>query len=282
MPTGGHATCWRSLSSGCGPCRTRCVISLVFVEALVDLLLLSTAFDSLSFVPSAGVGGGFGPLQVVPSAINSPRSIDVADLDGDGDVDLIVGTAGPNDLYWFENIDGQATFVQHLIGTGIAPIFAVRPGDMDEDGDTDLVVAENRLAWLENLDGEGTFSSFQTIHPTGFRDVELGDVDRDGDLDVLARTTGDAIRYFENLDAGNAFAPGAQPFVSPEGIVDQLLVLGELDVVSGAQSLAGRWYAAFTAPLPGHTSEGAPRGSPARPSSTYSARWRPASRWRSR
>ena len=72
------------------------------------------------------------------------NSMDVADIDNDGDTDIIVGqhytskVMTPRKLQIFEN-DGTGTFSQHLIHTGIESHLGARLFNLDGDGDLDIV-----------------------------------------------------------------------------------------------------------------------------------------------
>lgn len=75
----------------------------------------------------------------------------VADLDNDGDMDLI-GTSGddPEVYGWYENTDGQATFGS---SQAICDTLQIRTSaDIDGDGDLDLIaISVDNIYWLENL-----------------------------------------------------------------------------------------------------------------------------------
>ncbi|TWT59981.1 FG-GAP repeat protein [Rubinisphaera italica] len=128
-----------------------------------------------------------------------------ADLDGDGDQDLIM-PAGDNleDLdaypqpyhgcYWFENRgewDFQMARIADLGGTYSAAV-----GDVDNDGDQDIALVSMTnnwsrtdtasVVWLEN-DGHQQFTTWQIASdPIHLVTVAIGDLNDDGQLDIVA------------------------------------------------------------------------------------------------
>lgn len=89
-----------------------------------------------------------------------PMSLDVADLDGDGDPDLVVGEhnlAQPQTarLLWFENLRGDGrSWLPHTIHTGDEHHDGALAVDIDGDGDLDLVSigwGHDQLILYENL-----------------------------------------------------------------------------------------------------------------------------------
>lgn len=89
-------------------------------------------------------------------------SVSTADLDGDGDLDIVSASRTDGRIVWFENTDGAGTFA---VGADIAVFSSAGPvvaADLDNDGDMDLVVfdqGEFQLVWYENTDGKASFSS---------------------------------------------------------------------------------------------------------------------------
>jgi hypothetical protein len=133
-------------------------------------------------------GGGIFRLQAGAFPTSSASGINrFADLDSDGDVDL-VSSAG----YVLWN-DGNGFFQESVLPGGGAQ--AVDVGDVTGDGYIDILFAPRTPSMqLYVNDGRGGFIDesprFQVSWPTNAayrRDVQIIDLDGDGDLDIFAR-----------------------------------------------------------------------------------------------
>jgi len=83
---------------------------------------------------------------------------------------------------------------------GSTETFSVILGDIDSDGDLDLVAGNDGTSTVSRNDGAGNFTdSGQTLGSARTSAVTLGDVDADGDLDLVAGNAGQ-IKVYTNLN----------------------------------------------------------------------------------
>lgn len=142
----------------------------------------------------------FSPRKTVVSNFDGAYFVHTADMDGDGDLDILGVAAYADDITWWENVSGDGSlWTTHVIDgdfDGAASVYAV---DMDGDGDMDVVGAAqvaDEIAWWENADGAGTVWT-EFIVDTNVDHVEIihpVDIDGDGDLDIVG-----AVRYDHDI-----------------------------------------------------------------------------------
>lgn len=90
-------------------------------------------------------------LHEIDPQILEPHSLQVADLDGDGDPDAATCAYGDRICAWYEN-DGDGRFTKHVVASEQAA-YDLRALDMDLDGDLDLLVAgqaSENVVWFAN------------------------------------------------------------------------------------------------------------------------------------
>jgi len=169
--------------------------------------------DKVAWYENTDGQGAFGSQQIVNTNADNPRAVYTADIDGDGDMDVLSASIDDDKIAWYENTDGEGTFgSQQVITLNAASAVSVFATDIDGDGDMDVLsasIADDKIAWYENTDGQGSFSSEQIISTiaNGARSVFAADLDNDGDMDVLSASIGDdKIAWYENTDGLGNFS----------------------------------------------------------------------------
>lgn len=185
--------------------------------------------------------------EELTKSIGRPSGVLGADLDGDGDLDMLVSSVNNKKISWYENMDGLGNFGgQHIITKEADGVWSADIGDIDGDGDLDVISGssyDGKVAWYENLDGLGSFGDQQVIRLNAgwVNSVDSEDIDGDGDLDVLATlSSDDKIVWYENLDGKGGF--GLEQIISATldnpYYIDAIDIDGDgdLDVVSASNS----------------------------------------------
>ena len=238
-------------------------ISLADLDGDGDLDIMSGAFaGNFTYLENTGTveAPAFGPPQTnpfglvtIPIVYTSPS---FGDLDGDGDLDMISGNNDSTHVY-FENtgtvnapaFEAPQTNPFGLVTAGnnrTKPIFV----DLDDDGDLDLMSTEASFAYFENT-GTASAPAFGPLqlNPFGFTNLgtsvdgmSLGDLDNDGDFDLIAGAFFGDFFYHENT--GDANAPIFESFqINPFDLANigyrnspffgDMDGDGDLDVMSG-------------------------------------------------
>ena len=180
--------------------------------------------------------------------IDGIGAVHPADIDGDGDTDVLFSQRIFGKVGWYEN-DGQQNFsLQTIDATGNA--ISLKTADIDGDGDTDFVAVseqKNAIVWYENTLSNGNGFSKHILSTsfisTGIRspmNAFPSDVDSDGDLDVLAILRfEDKVAWFENTSPPKAKHGG--PYTFQEGTSAGLNANGSSDIPDSNAILAFEW-----------------------------------------
>ena len=161
----------------------------IFVASLGGMNPTDEEKGGVSYILSED--GGWRTVSV-PVNLGRACDIDVADLDLDGDTDMVVcafGFRGPGKLLWLKNIQDQ--FVVKTLDERDGFVAAILD-DVDDDEDEDIIALlsqEHEVLIQFTNDGEGSFTMKELLRlphaAWGSSDLMRVDIDRDGDRDLL-------------------------------------------------------------------------------------------------
>lgn len=167
------------------------------IDADGDLDIITTAYfeDTIYWWENDGTpeDGGW-TEHIITSSFDGVRSISLADIDSDGNVDIIGAAIDADKINWWENdgTPGDGGWIEHCIVSNFNGAWDISVADFDSDGDFDIVGMANsvdEISWWENnstpynnrwtkhLITSNFSSSCISLHPADF--------DADGDIDMV-------------------------------------------------------------------------------------------------
>ncbi len=142
-------------------------------------------------------GGGFADPYTVASATGS-AFFELADIDDDGNIDIVHRTDAGEIATLFANGDGTFQSAVTSATTYGTTSGSLEMADINNDGNLDILSLDNGNNWEILLgSGDGTFTSVQTRNTTISANADFADINSDGNLDVIfgVTTAGGAIVY---------------------------------------------------------------------------------------
>jgi hypothetical protein len=209
-------------------------------------LLMGGYYGAINYFENTGTSDSptFSSAVANPFGLTSAyyyAFITAADLDDDGDIDLLVGEYY-GDLLFYENT-GTAT--SPAFAAAQANAFGLNSGssllempsfvDLDDDGDFDVIscsilyAGTPTIVYYENT-GTSTSPAYSapvtdpfgiTANAAYFQNPTMADIDGDGDFDLLTAENYGAFAFYENTGtASNPSFAAAQ--ANPFGLVDNV------------------------------------------------------------
>ncbi len=172
-----------------------------------DLVCTSATTNRVGwFENPAGPGGSWSYRHV--GSVGDPQCVRVGDPDGDGDPDIVTISWDDGLVLWFENTSGYGDqWTRRPIGSGMHRPSCVHADDLDGDGDLDVLTSAGygQTWWWENRLDEGPVVEW-VEHPlpgcpVDVTDIRSGDIDGDGDVDVVLVGMWDTLAWWENPGA---------------------------------------------------------------------------------
>jgi len=223
-------------------------------EGRIDILVASVGDNSVrAFANQGGSPPVFVELLLTSNA-DGAYAVFGADLDEDGDTDVIAGSRADDTVRWFENDGGQPpVFTERIITTSADSVRSVFAVDINGDGDVDVLAAsqeDDTLSWFENNGATppGFFEREISTTVDGARSIYAADMNGDGRPDILsASLLDDSIRIFANNGGQNPSF--AEQIVSSQVLGALSVSASDLDLDGDADILAAsrddnnlRWF----------------------------------------
>ncbi|MBI9105456.1 MAG: VCBS repeat-containing protein [Spirochaetales bacterium] len=194
---------------------------------------ISRVFNNANiFIQNSNNSGGFEDATLLTSSDYAHFAPTLADLDGDGDMDLIIGSsymsfyysstlsrAGEKKIIYLKNPDSdlgnftgaeESILVAPSIISNILDFPIPSFADIDGDGDQDMFVVTYDTGAVTFYLNTGTSSApvfeaqagaFNVLPSDEFKYFPaFGDMDGDTDLDIIAGTNDGRLLYIENID----------------------------------------------------------------------------------
>lgn len=176
----------------------------------LDILYAGYRDHSIKWRENLDSRGSFGEEQLIASDFETAFSLTTADIDGDGDLDLVAGSfcnpyGQESRIAWFEHLDGKGTFgdANHIDRACRTRVSAT---DVDKDGHVDLVAhSDSSIFWYHN-DGTGGFGDGIQVDTFSkiANDAHVVDLDQDGYPDIVSGNR-EAVSWYRNT--GSGFTP---------------------------------------------------------------------------
>jgi VCBS repeat protein len=168
------------------------------------------AFDAPADLPTAG----------------RPVSLATGDLDADGKLDLVVANDFADiSILLNQGAGSFATPANYAIGERVN--FAAPVGDLDDDGDVDLVALDLVGGYVLSNEGDGSFMPARKIRGLGGNNYSAAsaDLDADGDLDLALAVGFSGISVVLNDGSGSFSQPATYSWAG----APDWMVVGDLD-----------------------------------------------------
>jgi len=224
---------------------------------LVTAVLNTTSTPNLAHVwqftaAATGGAGTFGPTIITNNA--GIGNSEVGDIDGDGDLDVL--SAGTQVVNIYRNT-GTGQFPSNSPSLlSISNLVSMKLGDVDGDGDLDILATNVNISTIRyrvtlyRNNGTGTFTADTSTDVAStvsyVSPVTLGDIDGDGDLDLLYSLSGGSLQVVAHLNNGTGTF--GTPLVQTTASTARIAQLmpgdvdndGDLDIISISLDTSGQ------------------------------------------
>lgn len=194
-------------------------------DGKLDVVIAHNSSNSLTVIRNAGypsyLESQYGSSKIELSTGKKPKAIALADVDGDGKIDILVTNADDNTVSIFKNTSAPGIFSfqdkkEFLVGAAPAGIEA---RDLNADGKVEIIVCNeksNSVSILQNISNTTSINFADKIDfavGEGPLNLEIADLNNDLLLDIVVNNSlNNTFSILENLGASNI---SAASFKSP-------------------------------------------------------------------
>ena len=137
----------------------------------MDVLSASANDDKIAWYENDGAADPSFTARTITTSADFARSVYAADIDNDGDMDVLSASFNDNKIAWYENNGAtDPSFTPQTITTSASGAISVYAADVDNDGDMDVLSASynhDKITWYENdgaADPSFTARTLSLIH----------------------------------------------------------------------------------------------------------------------
>ena len=173
-------------------------------DTFPDIIMVNHASPGRVYF-NDGAGRFTAGSQNIGAANEGPQSVQLEDIDADGDNDAVIYNLSAANRIWIN--DGNGNFTMRDIDYGGSDCNGIILADFNGDTFPDMCLSfrsHNEKVWLN--DGAGNFSIHSELPGSDYEEMDAGDVNGDGAVDIIA--AGGSIRVWLNQNSSATFTAG--------------------------------------------------------------------------
>ena len=190
--TDGTGTSWteRTVSSDFAGARSTFAAD-IDGDGDLDVTGAAETADDITWWENVNGSGTSWSVHAIQTDFDGARAVYSADIDGDGDMDVLGASWVEDTITWWENLNGSGTnWDRHDVDTSYWTAYDVCAADINGDGKMDILGAAHfdaQITWWKNLNGSGTEWAEHTVDDNfdEASSVIAADINGDAALDIL-------------------------------------------------------------------------------------------------